>query len=353
MSEKVVVAGAGFAGVNSALELARRGYDVELIDQKGYHLFTPALPDFIGGKISEEKLRLNLAGFFSGTSVDFSREKIVGFDPENDLVETSSGAHSYDHLVVALGYDVRSFGMNISEALTAYTLEDAKQVVESAEDSEDAIVVGGGYVGVEVASELRSKDLEVTLVDQVTRPMPRSGSKVSESVLEYLNSADISFRGGKAVEEVEKQRVVLEDGSDLSADMVIWVGGMQASKLVQRDFGCGKSGLDVNSGLNSSEYDNVFAAGPCADTEGSMTAHYSIQHAEVIAENVGRSENQSLKEFEPGKRILVLSLGKKGLLEYGEKAYTGRIFRYLETFIRHRYWTGLRWKKLKLRLTAQ
>lgn len=348
----MVVAGAGFAGVNSAVELAERGYDVEIIDKNGYHLFTPALPDFIGGELKEKKLQMNLTDFFSGTSIEFSREKIVGFDPENSLVETTSGAHSYDHLVVALGYDVRSFGIDISDALTAYTLEGAKEIIEDAEDAEDAIVAGCGYVGVEVASELRGRGLDVTLVDQVTRPMPRSSSEISESVLEYLNSSDISFRGGKAVEEIGENEVILEDGTDLSADMVIWVAGMQASKLVQRDFDCGTSGLAVNSGLNSSKYDNVFAAGPCADIEGSMTAHDSMEHAKVVAENIGKSEKQSLKEYSPGKRMFILTLGSDGLLEYGEKAYKGRTFRYLKKLIRYRYWTRLKWERMKLRLSA-
>jgi NADH dehydrogenase FAD-containing subunit len=349
MEEKVVVAGAGFAGVNSALELAERGYDVTLIDQNGYHLFTPGLPDFIGGKLGEEKLQLNLADYFSKTSVDFSREKIVGFDPKDDVVETTSGAHSYDHLVVALGYDVQDFGMDVSDALTAYTLDDGKEIIEESEDAEDALVVGCGYVGVEVASELREREMDVTMVDKVTRPMPRSSSEISEKVLDYLNQEDISFRGGKAVEKVEENAVELEDGSRIESDMVVWVGGMQTSRLVQRDFNCGKSGLNVNSGLNSVEYDNIFAAGPCADIECSMTAHSAIKHAEIVAENIGKSENESLETFKPGKKMLVLTTGSNGILEYGEKAYEGRVFRYLKKLIRHRYWMNLKWKRLKLR----
>ncbi|PSH00146.1 MAG: hypothetical protein BRC28_01095, partial [Nanohaloarchaea archaeon SW_4_43_9] len=192
MGEKVVVAGAGFGGVHSALELARRGYDVELIDQNGYHLFTPALIDIAGGSTEAEDISMNLNDFFSGTSVEFSREKIVGIDPDEEVVETTSGGHSYDNLVVSLGYDVASFGIDISDALEVYTLEGAKKVDREAEEAESAIVVGSGYVGVEVACELSERGVEVTLVDQVTRPMPRSSSEVSEKVLNSLNSKDIS-----------------------------------------------------------------------------------------------------------------------------------------------------------------
>lgn len=353
MAEKVVVAGAGFAGINCALDLAGKGYDVELIDRNGYHLFTPGIPDFIGDKVVEDKLSLDLAEFFSGVPVEFIRENIVGFSPEDNVVETTGGGHSYDHLVVALGYDVDSFGLDLSDVHTAYHLEDSKRLKEEIQDSEDALVVGAGYVGVEVAAELEQRGLDVTVLDQVTRPMPDSSSKVSEIVLDYFSSAGISFKGGKAAESLEKDAVGLVDGSRLQADTVIWVGGMQASKLVQRDFNCGKSGIDVNRGLSSSEFENVFAAGPCADVECSMTAHYSMEHADVISENIGKGRNESLEEFESGKRMLVLKMGDRGIFEYGDRSFESFIFRYLKVLIRYRHWISLRWKSFKLRFSAQ
>lgn len=348
MGDKVVVAGAGFSGISSALALSGKGYDVEVIDQNGYHLYTPAIPEFIGGELSGEDLRLNLSDFFSDTSIDFCREKIVGFDPESNVVETSSGAHSYDDLVLALGYDVNSYGIDISEAHTAYRLGDSEDVVEKAEGSESAIIIGCGYVGVEVASELERKGLDIRIVDQATRPMKRSSEKVSDKVLEYLNSRGIDFMGNKTVEKVGSERILFDNGEEISADMVLWLGGMQASRLVQRDFDCDWSGIDVNSGLSSLGFEDVFVAGPCADIEGSMTAHNSIIQGEIVAENIDRDDSQSLKEFEAGRRMLVLKMGKQAIFEFGDMAFGGRIFRYLKSLIRYRYRAQLRWKKLKL-----
>lgn len=349
MDEKVVVAGAGFGGVHSALELAERGYDVELIDQNGHHLFTPALVDVVRGKMDGDDISMSLSSFFSSTSVKFSREKIVGIDPDKEVVETTSGAHNYDSLVVALGYDVANFGIDISDALEVYTLEGAKKVDEEAADAGSALIVGSGYVGVEVACELDDRGLDVTLVDQVTRPMPRSSSKVSEKVLDYLNSAGIAFRGGTAVEEVGENEIVLENGEKMEADMVIWLAGMQASKLVQRDFDCGRSGIEVNSGLNSHKYGNVFALGACADADCEVTAYNAVGQAEIIADNIGKSQNESLEEFEEGKRMLLLKMGGTAILEYGDRSYRNRLLCYMKKFIRWKYWTKLKWKKLRLK----
>ncbi|PSG99373.1 MAG: hypothetical protein BRC29_04585 [Nanohaloarchaea archaeon SW_7_43_1] len=349
MSEKVVVAGAGFGGVHSALELAQRGYDVELIDKDGYHLFTPALIYIARGSMEAEDISMNLNDFFSDTSVEFSREKIVGIDPDEEVVETTSGAHSYDNLVVSLGYDIASFGIDISDALEVYTLEGAKKVDREAEEAESALIVGSGYVGVEVACELRERGIEVTLVDRSTGPMPRSSKEVSEKVLESLNSRDISFRGGQAVEEVNEDGIVLENGERIEAEMVVWLAGMQSSELVQRDFNCGRSGIEVNSGLNSHEYSNVFALGSCADAGCEVTAYNAIGQAETIAENIGRADNKSLKEFEEGARMLLMKMGDTAILEYGDKSYKNSLLRHMKKAIRWKYWSKLKWKRLRLR----
>ncbi|PSG99850.1 MAG: hypothetical protein BRC28_02690, partial [Nanohaloarchaea archaeon SW_4_43_9] len=146
-----------------------------------------------------------------------------------------------------------------------------------------------------------------------------------------------------------EEGIILENGERMKADMVVWLAGMQSSELVQRDFNCGKSGLEVNSGLNSPEYSNVFALGSCADAGCEVTAYNVIGQAETIAENIGRAENESLEEFEEEERKLLLKMGSTAILEYGDKSYKNRLLRYMKRVIRWKYWGKLKWKKLKLR----
>lgn len=342
-----MVAGAGFAGLNTALELARRGFEVELIDSKGFHEFTPGAADVVSGKEDPENLRLDLADFLAKTPIDFTREKIIHIDPGKSVVETNSGAHSYENLVVALGYDVETFGIDVSGAETAYSLEGAEDLSEKAEEADDGTVIGAGYVGVEIASELKESGVETDLVDQATRPMPRASEEVSEKVLDQLNSREISFRGGREVKDIDGDSVVYGSGEVEESDLVVWAAGMQASKLVQRAFDCGKEGIPVNGGLNSKEYENVFAAGASADVESQETARVAIKQAETIAENIGRDEDESLDEFEPPKNIFVITVDDGAIMEYGDKVFTGRLFRYLKRIARTRYWLKLYWKKIR------
>jgi NADH dehydrogenase len=348
MAEEVIVAGAGFAGLNAAFELAEKGYDVELIDSSGSHSFTPSAPDVISGTDPND-LRLELADFLSETPIDFTREKILRINPEESVVETNSGSHSYENLVLALGHESSSFGMDISELDTVYSVDQAEDVAKKVEDADDAIVVGCGYVGVEVAGEFYEEGLDVKVVDQVTRPMPNSCELMSEKILDVLNEKDVAFQGGRGVESVEGRKLVFEDGEAETADIVVWAVGMEASHVVQRSFDCGPEGLKVNGGLNSEEHGDVFAAGACADTESPETAQNAMEHASVIAENIDRADSESLERFEAGEKPFIVTVGEEAVLEYGDSAYRSKLFRYLKRLIRTKHWMSLSWKKLRLR----
>jgi len=350
MAEKVVVAGAGFGGITAAIELARKGFEVEVIDKESFSEYTPGLIDLFRDRIKEEKLEIDLNDFFEETTMDFSREKILGFNLEENKVETDSGSHSYDYLVLALGSEPATYGMDISEAETCYGLRDARKLDRQLEDSESAIIVGCGYVGIEIATELNEKEIDVTVVDGSTRPVANSGYSVSEKILDYLNENNIDFRGGSKVEEVNNDSVKLEGGNEIEADTVIWAGGIQASKLVQNYFDTGHKGIPVNSGLSSEEYPNVFALGDNADSGFLEVAQNAEEQADVLARNVAKSDNETLDEYSEGILPLIISLGDTAILCIGDRAIQNRLLRYMKDLVRVRYVFNLKKRKLKLRL---
>lgn len=350
MAEKVVVAGAGFGGITAAIELARQGFEVEVIDKESFSEYTPGLIDLFRDRVKEEKLQVDLHDFFEKTPVDFSREKILGFNLEENKVETDSGSHSYDYLALALGSKAADYGMDISEAESCYSLRDARKLDRKLEDSESAIVVGCGYVGVEIATELDERGLDITIADSCTRPAANSGFEVSEKVLTYLNNHDVDFRGGSRVKEVNENSVVLEDGKQIEADMVIWSAGIQASELVQNYFDTGPAGLPVNSGLSSEEYPNVFALGDNADSGFLDVAQNAEEQAEVLARNVAKSDNETLEEYSEGRLPLIISLGDTAIFTMNDTVIQNRFFRYLKDLVRVRYYFNLKKRKWKLKL---
>jgi len=350
MAEKVVVAGAGFGGVNAAIELARKGFEVEVIDKESFSEYTPGLVDLFRDRVKEEKLQVDLHDFFEKTPLEFSREKILGFNLEENKVETDAGSHSYDYLVLALGSEPATYGTDISDAESCYSLREAKKLDRELEDSESAIVVGCGYVGVEIATELDEREIEVTIVDGETRPVPNTGYEVSEKVLKYLNNHDINFRGGSKVEEVNSDSVRLEDGNEIEADTVIWSGGIQASKLVQNYFNAGYTGIPVNPGLSSEEHPDVFALGDNADSGFLDVAQNAEEQAGVLARNVAKSDNEALEEYSEGMLPLIISLGDTAILSIGDRAIKNRLFRHLKDLVRVGYYFNLKKRKWKLKL---
>jgi NADH dehydrogenase len=350
MPERVVVAGAGFGGITAAIELARKGFKVEVIDKESFSEYTPGLIDIFRNRVTEEKLKVDLNDYFENTLVDFSREKILGFNLDENKVETDSGSHSYDYLVLALGSEAATYGMDLSEAESCYSLRDARKLDRELNDSEDAVVIGCGYVGIEIATELDKKNIEVTVVDGSTRPVASSGENVSEKVLDYLNKNNIDFRGGIKVKKVKSDLVKLENGEEIKTDTVIWSGGIQASKLVQNYFDTEPGGIPVNPGLSSEQHHNVFALGDNADSGFLEVAQNAEEQAEVLAENVDKSENETLEEYSKGLLPLIISLGDTAILSVGNRAIKNRFFRHLKDLVRIRYYINLKKRKLKLRL---
>jgi NADH dehydrogenase, FAD-containing subunit len=346
MTNEVVVAGGGFSGLGAALKLDRKGHDVTLVDEDGSHEFIPGIIDRIRGRKDEDVNILELDEFLEDTAVDLREESVTRFVPEEDVVETSKGRINYDDLVVALGgvtFEPFELGDGVEKF---YKEEDAERVVSRLDSGDSVVIVGGGYVGIELAGELAESDHDVTVVDAATRPMSNSRDEVSRKVVDYMNDSGIAFRGDKRVEEAHEDMVIFEDGTSEEGDLVVWAGGISANPVVQECFDCGRQGMPVNNGLASTDHDNVYGLGDCADTGQIKTAHNAMTQAGVVAENVDRSGSEELEQLSEEKKIIDLSLGDTGLFIFGDRSYKNPVFRYLKDVVRFQYFVRIRVERL-------
>ena len=344
MSQKVVVLGAGFLGVNAALDLASNGEEVLLLDRQDTHEYIPSSIDLLRGRVQRQELEIELEEFLP-EEVEFKQVEVEDIRSEEKTVETRNGLIGFDKIVIALGGEPAEFGADISQAENVWGLEPAQNLTRKTEDVESALIVGAGYVGVETAGELEEKGIDVTMVDAGTRPMGRLDEKSSEKILEILQEKNICFKGGKTVNQVDENSVSFEDGGKEESDVVIWAAGVQASKTVQEIFDSGPQGVEVNQGLSVIGEDNMFAGGDCADIEPPKTAHKAMKQGEVVAENI-YSDRESLKQIESGQNFLLLSFGDEAGLVFRDKLlFSSGFLRYFKDLVKTYYFTRLRIKK--------
>lgn len=336
----MLVAGGGFAGIQAAFSLSRRGYNVEVIDKSSEHTYTPGLIDLVRERCREHDLTVNLEELFEDTSIDFSKEEIKDIDPDSNRVKADE-LHEYDYLVLALGGEP-IIPEGFEDVNIPYNLEEASKLGNM--DGSVAII-GSGYTGMEFAFELADKDLDVEVFDLETRPLPRFSEKVSERVLDLMQREKVKFRGGKKIESVNDSEIIYDGGSE-SFDHVLLNIGIRKNKLIRECF----EDFEVNSGLNSVNYDNIFAVGDCNEVN-SNTAHNAIYEGEKIAENISKKDYEDLEPVKPGKPGYLVSTGNKGLYIRDNLVLESRLFRYGKDLIKKWYFSKLKfqaWKRKNL-----
>ena len=344
MVERVVVAGGGMSGLAAAEELDSEGFEVLLIDQSRHHVYRPGIPSMINGR-KAESLRFDIDGHLRKTSIEYTCERIQEFKPDEKKVEAEYGDYDYDYLVVALGGEIKSPKFSLNYAEDFYSIESSEKALDKLEEVEDAIVVGAGYTGLEVALRLDAEGIETSVIDSSTRPLSETDNNVSSKVLDLLNTREIGFMGDRRVMEIPNYGVEFEDGEERKADLVVWCGGLEAPEIVQDGFGTGDSGIKVNKGLSAADFEDVYAVGRCADIEGGNRALESVRQGKQVARNIGRDEG-ILEEYSSGEDRRIVSSPGSGFMVRGDSFSSGRYVNLLDFAVEKRYFTGIKGKRI-------
>ena len=262
---RVVIAGAGFAGLTCARSLKRAPVEVLLVDRNNYHLFTPLLYQVASAVLDPGEIARPVRQLIRPLpNADFLLANITGADLEKRHLLTDHGPLSYDYLVLATGSQSDYFG-NASLAKHAFGLKELDEGLavrnrilmrfEEARWTDDRerrrmlltfAVVGGGPTGVEMAGALAElthlvlskdyRDLDLGLVRVVlleaagwllgtfAEPLREAGRKSLEKKgVEVLLKAKVA--------DVTASSIRLADGHEIPASTVIWTAGVRASGI--------------------------------------------------------------------------------------------------------------------------
>ena len=276
-NEKCIVIGASHAGTSLALQLRREGWSgsIRLIGAEAelpYHR-PPLSKDFLSGKKELDGMRLRPEQAFADNNIDLSLGvSVAAIDPATRTIQLDDGSsESYDKLALCVGSSVRKLPIQ-QEFDNVYYLRtalDANALRDKLSAGQRAVVIGAGYIGLEIAAVMRELGLEVTVLEREGNLLPRVSADVMAGYLQKLHeSHGVQFRFATTVTELKGDgsvtHVVCNDGEEIAADVVVAGIGIEPNiELAEQ------AGLAIDRGILVNEYtqtsdENIFAAGDCA-----------------------------------------------------------------------------------------
>lgn len=314
--KKVVIVGCGFAGLTAARKLAGCGnIDLTMIDRASAFSFKPMIPDIIGCRVSPEALLYDLAYAADRISAHFIQTEAKAIDWRERRIETDAGPVAYDFALITSGSETAFRGRDDirAKAFKLDTVADCNAINEAViEDCfERAVVSGGGYTGIEAATNLRSLEnsagnkLDVIIVEVGRELLAGIPAWMRDYTEQNLVKMRIETALETTVESYEKRTVQLSDGRALKNSLLVWAAGQNAA-WPARDDGIRRAAngrLVVNEYLLAAE--GCFAAGDAAAfmVDGHpqrLAVQISIDQGACAARNIiAQTSGKSMKPYKP------------------------------------------------------
>jgi NADPH-dependent 2,4-dienoyl-CoA reductase/sulfur reductase-like enzyme len=277
---KYVILGGGMVAGYAAKELASHGLKAgELAilsaDSAVPYERPPLSKGFLSGKDDEASIRINGADWYREHGIDVRLNTVIEhIDPATKRVRGNSGEEfEGEHLLLATGARARkldSAGDELSNVFYLRSLKDSEAIRSNAASAKEAVVIGGGFIGMEVASVLAQNNIQTTLVIREDRVWSRVFTPVMSTFFErYYTARGVRIVKQARVAAIEGrhrvQTVRLGDGENLSCDLVVvGVGAVPVMELLEKTGVAMSDGIVVNEYLETSSA-GVYAAGDVAN----------------------------------------------------------------------------------------
>jgi len=318
---RLVVLGAGIAGLTAATEARRQSAEVAitLVSRETPHpYFRLNLTRFLAGEVPEENLLMQTPRWFEEQRIDIMTAEAMAIDREQRQVRLRDGRQlAYDRLVLANG--AHPFippipGATREGVQVLRTLEDAHTILRRLAHGKRVVCIGGGLLGLETAGALARRGATVTVVEGFAWLLPRQLTpRAGKMLQERLDAQGLTVSCGVAVRELtgdESVRgVLLENGEELPADFVVVAAGVRPNSHLAR-----QSGLKVHGGVVVD--DRMFTSDPAILAAGDVAEHrgrlYGIWPASfaqgVIAGSNAVGGQAEFSGIAPSTRIKVLDV---------------------------------------------
>ena len=314
---KVVIVGGVAGGATAAARIRRLDEKAQIVvfERSGYISYANCgLPYYIGDVITaaEELTLQSPESFYSRFRVNMRvHHEVTEIHPEKKTVSVKNlktgeeFEESYDKLILSPGAkptQPRFFGADLDKVFTLRTVEDTLRIKNYINENhpKSAVLVGGGFIGLELAENLRELGMDVTVVEYAKQLMSPFDSDMAAFIHNEMRKHDVKLVLGRAVEGFEEKDggvdVLLKDEAPLHADMVVLAIGVTPDTALAKEAGLElgiKGAIVVNDRMETSVPD-IYAAGDAVQVKNSVTGDDALislagpanKQGRIIADNI-------------------------------------------------------------------
>ena len=306
--ENLLIIGAGQSAIQCISTLKKEGYSgsITLVGEEEHLPYQrpPLSKGFLEDSLNKERLYFKKLEFFTENKVQLylglSAKKL---EIDNQKVYLSDNSVlEFDKLVFATGSRVRYLDFPGSELKSIFylrDLDDAEAIKKDLETSENLVIIGAGYIGLEAAAIAAKKNKKVTIIEMADRVMNRTvDPQISEYYLNLHESYGVKFHFNTSLETINEVsnslEVVCSDGTEVKADSVLIGAGVVPNIELAEEAGiyC-DNGIIVNE-FGQTNFKNIYACGDCTNHPNKIlnknlrleSVHNAMEQAKTVASSV-------------------------------------------------------------------
>ena len=306
--ENLLIIGAGQSAIQCISTLKKEGYSgsITLVGEEEHLPYQrpPLSKGFLEDSLNKERLYFKKLEFFTENKVQLylglSAEKL---EIDNQKVYLSDNSVlEFDKLVFATGSRVRYLDFPGSELKSIFylrDLDDAEAIKKDLETSENLVIIGAGYIGLEAAAIAAKKNKKVTIIEMADRVMNRTvDPQISEYYLNLHESYGVKFHFNTSLETInevsDSLEVVCYDGTEVKADSVLIGAGVVPNIELAEEAGINcDNGIIVNE-FGQTNFKNIYACGDCTNHPNKIlnknlrleSVHNAMEQAKTVASSV-------------------------------------------------------------------
>jgi len=340
---RIIVIGAVAAGTSAAAKARRNREDAEIViyEKDRYISYSGCgMPYFLGGEVSDAKdlTPRDPVYFKNKYNIDiYIQHEILSLHPEKktldvrNLITGEEFTDTYDTLIIATGAKSISPPIRGKEGANVFMLRNINDMLSIQAYLKDtkpqsAVIVGTGFIGLELCENLTARGLSVTLIEKLDQVSPGLDPDIAVYVEEHLVKNNIKILTSSEVREIDGQGVILSSGAKIDGEIVILCVGVRPETALAQQAGIavGTAGaIKVDTYMRTSQ-DGVYACGDCIEQYSLITGKAIYRPLGSTANKTGRIAGENVSggslEFRGVLgtgiyRIFGLAVGRTGLSE--------------------------------------